>query len=108
MTQSARTTFWEEIKRDWNCGMSTSKTQLWLWTKRGESESRLASGSGPSAELVFNGLWPRGLRHGAKDVGRCCLALFGSLGQCAFAYSIHALECPKEEGDRKASSSFSF
>ena len=32
VTQSARTTFWEEMKRDWNCGKSTSKTQLWHWT----------------------------------------------------------------------------
>ena len=32
----------------------------------------------------FNGLWPRGLRHGAKDVGQTavgrCLALFGPVG----------------------------
>ena len=33
MTQNAKTTFWEEINRDWNCGKSTSKTRLWLWTK---------------------------------------------------------------------------
>ena len=33
MTQNAKTTFWEEVKRDWNCGKSTSKAQLWLWTK---------------------------------------------------------------------------
>ena len=25
--------FWEEIKRDWSCGKSTSKTQLLPWTK---------------------------------------------------------------------------
>ena len=45
-------------------------------------------------ELIFNGLWPRGLRHGAKDVGHTfvgkSLALLGSLGQCAFAHSIQA------------------
>ena len=33
-------------------------------------------------KLAVNGLWPRGLRHGAKDVGHTavgrCLALFGS------------------------------
>ena len=33
MTQNAETTFWEELKRDWNCGKSTSKAPLWLWTK---------------------------------------------------------------------------
>ena len=33
MAQKARTTFWEGIERDWNCGKSTSKTQLWHWTK---------------------------------------------------------------------------
>ena len=27
MTENAKTTFLEEIKRDWNCGKSTSKTQ---------------------------------------------------------------------------------
>ena len=25
-------TLWEEIKRDWSCGKSTSMTQLWSWT----------------------------------------------------------------------------
>ena len=56
-------------------------------------------------ELVFNGLWPRGLRHGAKDVGQTfvgmSLALLGSLGQCAFAHSIHALECPIENEEEE-------
>ena len=47
-------------------------------------------------KLAVNGLWPRGLRHGAKvvghtDVGRC-LALFETVGQRAFAHSRHALE----------------
>ena len=27
-TQSAKITFWEEIKRDWNCGKSTCKTPI--------------------------------------------------------------------------------
>ena len=40
-------------------------------------------------EVAVSGLWPRGLRHGAKDVGhtdvRRFLALFG-------AHSLHALE----------------
>ena len=51
-------------------------------------------------ELVFSGLWPRGLRHGARDVEKAlvgkCLASFGSLGQCEVAHSIHALECARE------------
>ena len=29
MTQNARTTFWGDIRRDWNCGKSTSKTHFW-------------------------------------------------------------------------------
>ena len=60
-------------------------------------------------KLAVNGLWPRGRRHGAKDVGKTvlgrCLALFGSVGQRAFAHSSHALECPKEVW---AASSFFF
>ena len=60
-------------------------------------------------EVVFNGLWYGGLRHGSRDVGQAsvgtCLALLGSLGQRAFAWSIHALECPKEAWDRMVSSS---
>ena len=51
-------------------------------------------------EQVFCGLWPRGLRHGAKGVGQTSvgksLALLRSLGSCASAHSLHALECPKE------------
>ena len=51
-------------------------------------------------ELVCNGLWPRGLRHGAEDVGHTdvgrCLALFGSVGQRVFAHSLHALERSRE------------
>ena len=61
-------------------------------------------------ELVFSGLRPRGPRRGAKDVGRAfvgkCLARFGSVGQCAVAHSLHALECPKEV--RTLNFSFSF
>ena len=37
-------------------------------------------------ELVLNSLWPRGLRHGAKDVGQSFvgqrLLLIGSMKQC--------------------------
>ena len=33
LTQSAKTTFWEDEKRDWNCVKSTSKTRLWHWSK---------------------------------------------------------------------------
>ena len=53
--------------------------------------------SGLSGGVVFIGLRPRGLRHGAKDVGRTaverCLASFGPVGECASAHSLHALEC---------------
>ena len=51
-------------------------------------------------ELVFNGLWPSGLRHGSRDVEKTFvvkgLALFGPVGQRAFAHSIHALERSSE------------
>ena len=51
--------------------------------------SRMTIGSRPAVELVFNGLWPGGLRRGARDVGQAfvgkCLALLGSVGQRAFA-----------------------
>ena len=29
----AKLTFWEEIRRDWSCGNSTSKIQLLRWTE---------------------------------------------------------------------------
>ena len=73
---------------------------------------RLTSGSRLVVELAVNGLWPRRLRHGARDVGETflgkCLAFLGSLGHCAFAHSIHAVECPKEVWTARVSSSFSF
>ena len=53
-------------------------------------------------ELAVNGLWPTGLRHGAKDVGQTdvgrCLALFTSVGQRAFAHILHALERSRKYG----------
>ena len=46
------------------------------------------------------GLWPERLRLCAQDVGKFVLgrrlALFGPVGQCAFAHSFHLLECPRE------------
>ena len=61
---------------------------------------RLIIGSRPVVELVLNGLWPRELRHGTRDVEQAfvgkCLALLGSVGQRAFAHSIHALKCSRE------------
>ena len=50
MTQNAKTTFWEEIKRDWNCGKSTSKTQLWHC---GELVLRLTIGPRPVVQVAF-------------------------------------------------------
>ena len=44
---------------------------------RGESVSRLTVGSRPVVELVFSGLLPRGLRHGAKDVGQAFVTAYG-------------------------------
>ena len=50
--------------------------------------------------VVLNGVWPRGLRHGAKDVGPTdvgrCLAPPGSVGQRAFAHSLHAVQRSRE------------
>ena len=108
MTQSTKTTFW---------GRNETRLELWeehrgtgqRFEVRGESVSRLTVGLRLVVELVFNGLWPRGLRHGAKDVGQTivgkCLALFGSLGQCAFAHSFHELECSEEVWAAKVFSS---
>ena len=44
-------------------------------------ETRLTVGSRPFLELVFNGLWPRGLRHGAKGVKQVFL-FFESVWPC--------------------------
>ena len=45
---------------------------------------RLTVGSRLVVELVFSGLWPRGLRHGTRDVEQAfvemCLAPFWFLG----------------------------
>ena len=32
--KAQRQDFWEKMKRDWNCGKSTSKTRLWHWIMR--------------------------------------------------------------------------
>ena len=57
-------------------------------------------GPRPVVEVVFNGLWPRGLRHVSRDVEKAFvgkgLALIGSAGQRAFAHGIHALERSRE------------
>ena len=53
-------------------------------------------GPRPVVEVVFNGLWPSGLRRVSRAVEKAfagkSLALFGPVGQCAFAHSIHAVE----------------
>ena len=53
-------------------------------------------GPRPVVEVVFNGLWPSGLRRGSRVVEKAFvgkgLALFGPVGQSALAHSIHALE----------------
>ena len=63
--------------------------------------SRLTVGSSLLLEAeAFDGLRPRGLRHGARNVGQTvvgrCLAFLGLVGQCASTHSFHALECPEE------------
>ena len=47
-----------------NCGTGQS------FDVRGELVSMLTIGSRPFVELVLNGLWARGIRYGAKDVGQ--------------------------------------
>ena len=93
MTQNAKTTFWKEIERDWNCGKSIGQS----FEVRGEFVLSLIFGPRLVVGVVFNGLWARGLRHGAKDVGQG-LALFGFLGQCALAHSFHERTSPQSVG----------
>ena len=105
MTQNARTTFWEGINATGiagrapqrpNCGTGQS------FEVCEKSVSRLTIGSRLVVELVFNGLWPRGLRRGPKRVGQTLvkegLALLGSLGHCAFAHSLTHWNVPKKYG----------
>ena len=69
-----------------NCGSGQS------FEVRGESVSRLTIGSRPFVEVAVSGLWPRGLRHGAKDVGHTDVGRFLAL----FGDSLHALERSRE------------
>ena len=58
----AKTTCWEEIKRDWNCGKSTSKTDCGTgqsFEVRGDFVLNLIIGPRIVVEVVFNGLRPR-------------------------------------------------
>ena len=83
MTQDAKTTFREEIKRDWNCGKSTSKTRLWHWIKRGSAwriRAWVFSARGPVSGVVSDGLRrlpPTSV--GEADLGDL-LALLGPVG----------------------------
>ena len=89
MIRLAKTTFWEEVR----LGIGQR-------LEFGQPVSKLIVGSRLFVNLAVNGLWPRGLRHGAKDVGQTavgrCLAQCGSVGQGAFAHSLYALECSKK------------
>ena len=91
-----------------------NKTRLELWEehlkdpiealdealKCDETSCWLNFGPRLLVEVVFNGLWTRGLRHGSRDVEKAAvgkgLALFGSVVQRAFAHSIQALERSRE------------
>ena len=53
---------WEEHLKRPDCGTGQS------FEVRGEKVTRVTIGSRPFVELVFNGQWPRGLRHGSRDV----------------------------------------
>ena len=104
MTQNAKTTFWEESHSVGAVGRAPQRANCSIgqsFEVLGEPVSRLTFGPRHFVEvLVFNGLWPRGLRHGPKDVGEAavgrCLALLGPVGWCAFAHGVHALECYEE------------
>ena len=74
-------------KRDWSCGKSTSKTQLWPWTK--------AQVRGISVLKWLKALWKQGsngMRSGgvgsdAAVVGRGPVTFSGCLGQCASTHN---------------------
>ena len=70
------------LERAWRI---TVKVDVWLETCCG---------------IGLQWLWPRGLRHGARDVKQAvvgkCLGLFGSVGQRALTHGIHALERSRE------------
>ena len=73
MTQNARTTCGKKQSTTGTVGRAPHRTNCGTglsFEVRGESVSMLTVGSGLVVELVFDGLWPRGLRHGAKGVGR--------------------------------------
>ena len=86
MTQKANTTFREEIRRDWNCGMNTTKTHGGSgqsFEVRGEAVSRLTICSRPFVDCFY---WPAaeraqawcqrcGTNRSGKEFG-----LFGSVG----------------------------
>ena len=96
--------------------LGRNKTRLELWEEhfkypivaldksfevRGEFVLRLTIGSETCCGIGLEWLVAcGGLRHGSKCVGQTfmgiSLASLGPLGQCAFAHSIHALECPEE------------
>ena len=101
--------FYDPERKDNILGRNKTRLEMWeehlkdpivaldkAFEVRGESVSRLIVGSRLVVELVFNGMWLRGLMYGAKDVGQIsvkrCLALFGTVGQRAFVHSIHAWE----------------
>ena len=72
---------------------------------------RLTIGSRLAVELVLNGLWPRGLRHGAEDVGRTavgrCLAFLGILGTVCVCPQHPRIGMSQRTMDRTVSSSSS-
>ena len=104
MTQIEKTTFWEQIKTRlelWEEHLKDPIVALDKALKCAETfVLRWTVGPRPFLEVVFNGLWPRGLRHGARDVEHALvgndLAPFGPVGQRACAHSIHALERSRE------------
>ena len=92
--------------------LGRNKTRLELWEEHlkdpigqsfdvvRESVSTLTFGTRPFADLVFNSLWPRGLRRGSRVVEKAilgrCLALVGPVGSRAFTHSFHSLERSRE------------
>ena len=93
-------------------GRSTSKTQLWPWTKPSSAwKISTEAGSRPcgsKAKQGSNGMRPGGVRSDATVVGRGLVALSGCMGHSASTHNLCAMECLRADTGRMVSSSSSF
>ena len=84
--------------------LGRKQTRLELWEEHLKERGRISTKADcwleALVELVFNDLWPRGLKYGARVVGQTFvgkgLALFEPVGSCASTHSFHALERLRE------------